>query len=286
MKKRIVIIAAFLVVLLQTIYGQDIIELYNGKKINVKILQQTSQELKCILWNKPDSDTITVNESEILMMRHIGIHEEILLNISNLYNPSNDSIPQRKTNRGLSHYGASNPTKSHISFGYGFYIIPDAFEIGGNSSNKNLSSPSGPLFLKYEYAISDYIGFGINFAYCQYTFNNNYEFAGISNNGIYYTTQYTSYSILGHLNFHFLSRFVSTRFDPYYGLGIGYKSVSTSVTSNDSTFQKYNNNISNEGSIGFEMTFGLRYYVSNSIALYGEAGLAKSWLQFGATLKF
>ena len=229
------------------------------------------------------------------MMRHNSVHEEILLNISQLYfptntvhfnRPANDSLTNRKINQGLIHSAETNPDKNHISFGYGFYIIPDAFEIGGNSSHKNLSSISGPLFLKYEYAISDKIGFGINFAYCQYTFTNNYDFAGVINNGIYYTTQYTSYSFLAHFNFHFLSRYVNTKFDPYYGIGMGYKSVSTSVSSNDSTFQKYNYNLSNEGSIGFEMTLGLRYYVSNSIAIYVEAGLAKSWLQFGATFKF
>jgi len=51
MKKSKTIIAALLLVLLNTMKAQDILE-QNGTKTKIKIIEETSQGIKYILWDK------------------------------------------------------------------------------------------------------------------------------------------------------------------------------------------------------------------------------------------
>lgn len=168
--------------------------------------------------------------------------------------------------------------QNSISVGYGFgTIIGSVLNDIADQTNYHVSY-TGPLYFKFENAVSEKVGFGINFAYAQYVASYNYY------SGIDYTETdtYTTYSILGRINFHFGS---SEKFDPYFGFGVGYRNGEFKYSTTDPNGPR-DSNYSFPFPFGFETTIGSRLYFSENIGMYVEFGAAKSVLQLGLTAKF
>ena len=180
------------------------------------------------------------------------------------------------------------------SYGFGSFvtILFSAIEddIRNNNYDPNFSvttSSVGPLSLKYENAITNNIGLGFSFNYLQ----NGMKFRQadyststpvISN----YDLTRSTISFLVRMNVHFIEH---EKVDPYFGLGLGYRSAwwDTKVTSSDPTYvAKDYTDGGISFPIGFESVFGARYYLSPGFGLFTEVGIAKAVLQFGITGKF
>ncbi|MBX2978350.1 MAG: outer membrane beta-barrel protein [Flavobacteriales bacterium] len=142
----------------------------------------------------------------------------------------------------------------------------------------------GPLYLKYEYGVTDRIGLGVNIAYATNEWSYRYQGTDENGNAAQYTesTERNTYSVLARFNYHFGN---SDRFDPYFGFGMGYRDANW----------KFNSSDPNGGSgvevkslmpFGFEFTLGARYFFTDNIGLYAEVGGAKSVFQGGLVAKF
>lgn len=142
----------------------------------------------------------------------------------------------------------------------------------------------GPLYLKYEYGVSDRIGLGINLAYATNEWGYRYETTDGQGNTVFYreSTKRDTYSVLARLNFHFGN---SERFDPYFGFGLGYRDANWRMTSSDPSG---GSGVELKGlmPLGFEFTLGARYFFANNIGAYAEVGGAKSVIQGGLVTRF
>ena len=138
---------------------------------------------------------------------------------------------------------------------------------------------------KYEHAVSDHIGVDwisltLN-GNCLYNYEKSYD---ANNNAVTYTESdsYSTYSILGRFNLHFGNL---DKFDPFWGVGVGYRSGTWKYESND-PYGINDLNISNPIPLGFETTIGARYYFTDNIGVYAETGIAKAVIQAGLNFKF
>jgi len=88
----------------------------------------------------------------------------------------------------------------------------------------------GPLYLKYEYGVTNRIGLGINLAYATNEWSYRYETTDDQGNTTTYgeSTERDTYSLLARLNYHFGN---SERFDPYFGFGVGYRDANWQLNS-------------------------------------------------------
>ncbi|HNP49816.1 MAG TPA: hypothetical protein PKL85_13320 [Bacteroidia bacterium] len=173
---------------------------------------------------------------------------------------------------------------NNVSIGYGFVTFAGAlFNTYEDQNNYNFSI-TGPIFAKYEHAVSDHIGVGLNFAYAKWKLSYNYESYDANNNAVTYTESdsYSTYSILGRFNLHFGNL---DKFDPFWGVGVGYRSGTWKYESND-PYGINDLNISNPIPLGFETTIGARYYFTDNIGVYAETGIAKAVIQAGLNFKF
>jgi hypothetical protein len=172
-----------------------------------------------------------------------------------------------------------------VSAGYGFGNIGAAFFSDLSKLDNYRLRPLGPLLLKGEVAVSDKVSLGINTVYLRSTATFNY--LALDSEAMTHTYEARirthAYSILGRVNFHFLS---AKNIDPYWGFGAGYRGRSTNVTDDqpdgDYGF-KINNTIT---SLAFETTIGMRYYPTPRLGIYGEFGIAKAPVQIGMTYRF
>ena len=158
--------------------------------------------------------------------------------------------------------------KSQISLGYGLVNSTQAFVFAyGELENSSL----GPIFLKYEYGVSEKVGFGLNVAYAT---------ASASYDNIFLdeltSLDWWGASFNARVNRHFGS---SDKFDPYIGFGMGYKIANWSYSNDD------DNDIKALIPLGFEATFGARYMFTPNIGLFSEVGLAKGIIQAGLNIK-
>ncbi|MFH2094979.1 MAG: outer membrane beta-barrel protein [Bacteroidota bacterium] len=173
--------------------------------------------------------------------------------------------------------------KSSVSAGYGFgNFIQSIFNTYNNYDDFSLRI-MGPMFGKYEYAISDNMGIGINFAYAgaKVTYkDNNYT---VPNGDVFEESiNWTTYSILGRFNVHFGDHDI---IDPYWGVGMGYRTAKWEYTNNDPTYVN-NASISSIMPFGFETTFGINFMFAPSFGAYAEVGIAKAIFQVGLTGRF
>jgi opacity protein-like surface antigen len=161
--------------------------------------------------------------------------------------------------------------KSQVSAGYGFgnfiQAVFSTYEVYEDFS----SSITGPMFVKYEFGVSEKIGFGINFAFASASVSYKDVFA--ENQSINWST----WSGLARINRHFGSH---EKFDPYIGLGVGYRSANWKFSESD---LDVDNNLM---PFGFESTLGARYMFTPNVGLYSEVGIAKAIFQFGLNAKF
>lgn len=173
-----------------------------------------------------------------------------------------------------------NKDENSFSAGYGFGTIIKPFFFDSETYSESSSSLNGPFYIKYESAISENIGLGINLAYAQY--NLVYDSYFYSSPPSYQTNLvYTTFSILARMNIHFGD---FKKFDPYWGFGVGYRNGSVKSTSNNPNGLTQMP-ISINFPFGFETTLGVRFYATDNFGLYLETGLAKSVMQVGLTIK-
>jgi opacity protein-like surface antigen len=163
-----------------------------------------------------------------------------------------------------------------ISIGYG---IPNFTrltykDIVNSNSNTELSG-LGPIYLKYEYALSNHFGLGLssNFATSNITYPVN-NFA--------YEQKLISIAAVARVNYHFGT---TTRFDPYAGLGLGYRYSSITLTTGEDT-ASVSKPIGGPSSLGIEVTIGSRFYLNKAFGFYAELGLGQSVLNGGVVFKF
>jgi len=140
----------------------------------------------------------------------------------------------------------------------------------------------GPLHFRLEYGLSDQVGFVLSVNYV--SFGEEYKgdyFDGTTTATYEYKTTFTSMSFLGRINVHFAT---TDKLDPYWGIGVGYRTASWKFESNQPGY------ISDASKalfpVGFETTLGLRYYFTPNIGMYVEMGIAKSLVQGGLAVNF
>jgi len=164
-----------------------------------------------------------------------------------------------------------------VSAGYGFGLGGAVWKTYEGYLNYSFSS-LGPIHGKFEYGVSEKIGLGLSINYRSYKVawavgtNNEYE-AGWKG---------SSLSALARMNIHFGD---SDKLDAYWGFGLGYRSNNFDYYTtypNDPSVLTWKALVP----IGFETTFGIRYYFTDNIGLYAEVGAAKSIAQAGLAVKF
>jgi len=158
-----------------------------------------------------------------------------------------------------------------------------------NSNATNVSALGfGPIHARAEYALTDRFGMGISFNFNSYGFTwteqqNVYN----STTGLYeirnydYTVKVTSPAILVRFNRHWE---VNDKVDAYWGMGTGWNGAKYTFTSNDPNYNT--ESLNTPFPVAFEITFGMKYYFTENIGFYIEAGYAKSILQGGFCARF
>lgn len=180
--------------------------------------------------------------------------------------------------------GSFQEKQNDVSVGYGFGTFLGALFNDYDTRENYSFSLLGPVYAKYEYGITGKIGLGLNCAYASYDLN--YDYGGFTSNGnpVTYreTDNFTTFSVLARFNFHFGNL---EKFDPYIGVGVGYRSGTWKYSSTEPGHVN-TTGLRNVIPFGFETTFGARYFFARNIGLYAETGMAKSVVQFGVLAKF
>ncbi len=180
---------------------------------------------------------------------------------------------------------AWNEDKIIVSLGWGFPNYPE-LEL---KSYKSLSTTTitsvsgyGPFHGKLEYALGNHFGFGVSVNYSSVSFTRldsayNPSYYQLPINMSFYKS--TFFSLNARLNYHF---FPEKIIDPYIGIGLGFKQIKIKYQS----VNNYNTNgtgyVENQGlPFGFELTTGLRFFVTKRIGAYIECGISRSLVQGG-----
>jgi opacity protein-like surface antigen len=175
---------------------------------------------------------------------------------------------------------------SYLNAGYGVGNLTQSFfKVGEINDYQYKYSGVGPFFLKYEYAVAEKMGVGINIAYAQAQATYGYTNTFITDGSrlLKETLDWKSYSVLLRFNMHFGE---NEKVDPYWGIGAGYRSATWSGFNNDPQVTYDEAKFNNPLNIGFETTFGCRFLFTENVGAYVEVGFAKAVLQFGLTAKF
>jgi hypothetical protein len=163
-----------------------------------------------------------------------------------------------------------------ITAGYGFGNLSKVLFKAYADNTGYKASSIGPAFGKVEFAVSDKVGIGLNFAHigvdANYQINDNYQ-GNIS---------FKNTSVLGRINLHFAN---SEKLDAYWGAGLGYRFGRWKHTDNDPGTE-VDGEIPSIIPFGFETTVGVRYFFIPNLGVYAELGIAKAPIQFGLSAKF
>lgn len=167
----------------------------------------------------------------------------------------------------------------YITAGYGFGSFIQAIQSEVDDVTSTYStSATGPVYLKYEHALTGKFGIGVAVAYANFGFD--YTEKDASGTTTYsHETDYTTFSILARMNWHFAEK---EGFDPYIGVGLGYRDGNWTYKTNDPDGSD-EINYSVSFPFGFETTIGARIRLSGGLSAYTEIGLAKSVVQLGLT---
>jgi opacity protein-like surface antigen len=145
----------------------------------------------------------------------------------------------------------------------------------------------GPIFAKFEYAVSNKIGLGavirIHGASLEYPVSGSAydEDGNYSGDTTYtYTEKISSFAAMFRFNYHFAT---GKKIDPYVGLGLGYGSTKWTFESGDP--DGIEPVFKSPIPLGSEFTIGMRYFFSDAIGAYAEVGLSKSIANFGLAIK-
>jgi outer membrane protein W len=160
-------------------------------------------------------------------------------------------------------------------FGFGNLLV-SAFEASGNGNDLiEKRTTTGPLFFKFEQALSDNVGFGVNVALL--SLKN--EWTDATDPGIYGTGKYTGWSALARVNYHFKP---GKFFDPYMGFGMGYRNDRVTETSTDPNNPRFDTDVTDIPiNLGMDLTLGFRMMFSENLGIYMETGMSKGVVQLG-----
>ena len=164
----------------------------------------------------------------------------------------------------------------YISGGYGVGTFTKSlFDTYSAGTTGYSFSPQGPFFAKIGFSTSDKLEFGFNFAYAgadiQWDVDQNTQG----------NIDWSAWSLMGRLNLHLGN---SKKFDPYWGIGFGYRASSWNFSYSDPNYSE-TESIKSAIPLAFETTFGARYLVTKNIGAYAEVGISKAMLQFGLVAK-
>lgn len=165
-----------------------------------------------------------------------------------------------------------------LSLGYGApNLSKSLFSIYESYTDFTMKS-MGPLHLKFEYFLSDRFGVGLVANYVSSYVSWIYDDGmGGKWNESY---DYSSLAFNVRFNWHFYNQ---NGFDFYAGSGVGYKITNYKFKSDDPLGT---GSLSLGGfPLGFEVTAGGRYFITDMIGVYAEVGAAKSVIQGGVVVK-
>lgn len=188
----------------------------------------------------------------------------------------------------------------YLSGGYGLingnFIAANALKKSVGKNWENISLNKRPTWMvRAEYALTPHWGLGLNFATGGLGVHASLDSFISPDVRISGDLKYSTWSLLTRVNYHILA---DNKFDLYVGLGIGYRGNKVTVTSNDNITDRWNfpvdlgfiekriPNTLRIPFVGADFTVGFRYHVLPALAVYAEAGVAKSVLQTGITLGF
>jgi len=165
-----------------------------------------------------------------------------------------------------------------LSVGYGAGTFMGAISRNFDVNSDVSYSSMGPVYFKFEHAMDDHVGLGLNVAYATNEWSYRYQYDSTSYKG---RTSRSTYSILARFNYHIGS---DDKFDPYVGFGLGYRDAKWTVE--DDGPENSGVTLKSLMPFGMEVTFGFRYFFTPNIGLYAEVGAAKSVAQGGLSVKF
>lgn len=146
----------------------------------------------------------------------------------------------------------------------------------------NYSPGFNPLFIKLEKAVTDNFGVGVNFAYA--SAHTEWVYDETTSDGksqLKQTLDWSNYSVLLRFNYHLGG---NDKFDPYFGMGAGYRNGTWKTSTNDPEQPFDSFNIPGANPFGIELTMGGRYMFTPNIGAYAEIGLSKALVQGGLTI--
>lgn len=167
-----------------------------------------------------------------------------------------------------------------FSGGYGFMNLSKALFMttieGFNDVDgaEISSSAFGPLYVKAEYGVGESFSMGLNFAYIGMSASWDDEV-----NDYNYKVSRNNMSFMLRLNKYWYN---DNNIDVYTGFGLGYRTGGWKFESNDTFFDE---EPLTAFPFAFEATLGIRGYVTENIALYGEVGASKGLVQVGVSYK-
>jgi opacity protein-like surface antigen len=163
-----------------------------------------------------------------------------------------------------------------LSVAYGFgNFLRSTFEASGVEKGNQVRTSIGPLMAKGEWALSNNLGFGVNFA--MMSLKNEWTDTMANTSG---TGTYNGWSALARVNYHMKpGRF----FDPYLGFGVGYRRDQIKEsTSNPSSGNKFEEEVLLiPFNLGMDLTIGFRLMATERLGMMMETGIAKGIVQLG-----
>lgn len=170
-----------------------------------------------------------------------------------------------------------------VSAGYGFPNFTKLYFKAFQNYGGYTTTGVGPVHFKFEYAIADKIGLGLSINYSSYKVEWDYTDSAYSYTKYKEGFKGSSISAILRMNVHFAT---SEKLDPYFGIGVGYRTNSFSYYNTDPFYRGTARVTGAIIPVGFETTLGLRYFFTENIGAYMEMGVAKSLIQGGVSIKF
>lgn len=140
---------------------------------------------------------------------------------------------------------------------------------------------SGPMGIKAEYAILDWLGLGVEAYITTVSLQFNDGIVG----GYHYKINYSNLRIMPKCVFYYNSN-SRGNLNLYGSFGAGYKSATLSLVTNDPFYDE--DDIMNASIVPFSMRlvpFGIRYYFTDNFGFGGEIGFGGALLNLGVALK-
>jgi hypothetical protein len=152
----------------------------------------------------------------------------------------------------------------------------------------------GPLGLRGEFFLNNYIAVGFDFMYNQYSINiiDEYEYFDYTtqaNKTVTDVYKYTlkRYRIQAKCNMHFKS--LNPNLDTYVGIGIGLSHRKAAFTENGKSDPEIDIDLNSDINLiplSLRTAFGLRYYFTRNIGLNAEIGIGGPLISTGIVFRF